>query len=155
MLNFFSNLNWCEALGTVLANDEVKDGRSERGGHPVTKRPMLQWSLRVTAYAERLLEGLKNLEWSESLKTIQRNWIGKSSGAQVFFDIKDCDKVSLSRIAQADVASVETSDKRVIVYFKREPDKLASSDIGYRLRNRFLGAADSTIITDIDLQLAA
>ena len=84
-----SFVNWCEALGTVLANDEVKDGRSERGGHPVTKRPMLQWSLRVTAYAERLLEGLKTLEWSESLKTIQRNWIGKSTGAQVFFEVKD------------------------------------------------------------------
>ncbi len=84
-----SFVNWCEALGTVLANDEVKDGRSERGGHPVTKRPMLQWSLRITAYAERLLEGLNTLEWSESLKTIQRNWIGKSTGAQVFFAIKD------------------------------------------------------------------
>ncbi len=84
-----SFVNWCEELGTVLANDEVKDGRSERGGYPVIKKPMLQWSLRVTAYAERLLDGLNNLEWSESLKTIQRNWIGKSSGAQVFFPIKD------------------------------------------------------------------
>lgn len=86
-----SFVNWCEELGTVLANDEVKDGRSERGGYPVTKKPMLQWSLRVTAYAERLLEGLNTLEWSESLKSIQRNWIGKSSGAQVFFQIKDAD----------------------------------------------------------------
>ncbi len=84
-----SFVNWCEELGTVLANDEVKDGLSERGGYPVIKRPMLQWSLRVTAYAERLLEDLKSLEWSESLKAIQRNWIGKSSGAQIFFSIAE------------------------------------------------------------------
>lgn len=86
-----SFVNWCEELGTVLANDEVKDGRSERGGYPVIKRPMLQWSLRVTAYAERLLEDLNSLEWSESLKAIQRNWIGKSSGAQIFFNVADSD----------------------------------------------------------------
>lgn len=78
---------WCEALGTVLANDEVKDGVSERGGYPVEKRPMLQWSLRITAYAERLLDDLDALEWSDSLKTHQRNWIGKSEGATVFFEI--------------------------------------------------------------------
>ncbi len=81
-------VNWCEKLGTVLANDEVKDGLSERGGHPVVQREMLQWSLRVTAYAERMLEGLDALEWSDSLKEIQKNWIGKSVGAQMFFDIK-------------------------------------------------------------------
>ncbi len=80
-------VNWCEALGTVLANDEVKDGLSERGGHPVEQKRMQQWLLRVSAYAERLLGGLDNLEWSESLKEIQRNWIGKSTGAQMFFDI--------------------------------------------------------------------
>ncbi len=80
-------VNWCEALGTVLANDEVKDGLSERGGHPVEQKRMKQWLLRVSAYAERLLAGLDTLQWSESLKEIQRNWIGKSVGAQVFFDI--------------------------------------------------------------------
>ncbi len=80
-------VNWCEALGTVLANDEVKDGVSERGGYPVERRPMLQWSLRVTAYAERLLGDLENLEWSDAMKKMQSNWIGKSTGAQVFFDI--------------------------------------------------------------------
>ncbi|MBO7300016.1 MAG: leucine--tRNA ligase [Tidjanibacter sp.] len=85
-------VNWCPALGTVLANDEVKDGLSERGGHPVVQRKMKQWLLRVTAYAPRLLEGLDKLEWSESLKEIQRNWIGKSTGAQVFFDIEGSDK---------------------------------------------------------------
>ena len=85
-------VNWCAELGTVLANDEVKDGLSVRGGFPVVQRRMKQWLLRVTAYAPRLLEGLDNLEWSESLKEIQRNWIGKSTGAQVFFDIEGSDK---------------------------------------------------------------
>jgi leucyl-tRNA synthetase len=85
-------VNWCEALGTVLANDEVKDGKSERGGHPVTKKPMLQWSLRITAYAERLLKDMESLEWSESLKAMQRNWIGRSEGAQMFFDIQNHDQ---------------------------------------------------------------
>lgn len=81
-------VNWCEALGTVLANDEVKDGLSERGGFPVEQRQMMQWSIRVTAYADRLLFGLDKLEWSESLKEIQRNWMGRSIGAQMFFGIK-------------------------------------------------------------------
>lgn len=80
-------VNWCEALGTVLANDEVKDGVSERGGHPVEKKAMMQWSLRVTAYTERLLNDLESLEWTDALKAMQRNWIGRSEGAQVFFDI--------------------------------------------------------------------
>ncbi len=82
-----SYVNWCEELGTVLANDEVKDGVSERGGFPVEKRAMMQWSLRITAYAERLLNDLDNLEWSDSLKAMQKNWIGKSSGAKIFFDL--------------------------------------------------------------------
>ena len=84
-------VNWCEALGTVLANDEVKDGVSERGGHPVIQKPMLQWSLRITAYAERLLNDMNSLEWSDALKAMQRNWIGRSEGAQVFFDLVDHD----------------------------------------------------------------
>ncbi len=84
-----SFVNWCEALGTVLANDEVKDGVSERGGHPVEKRPMLQWALRISAYAERLLRDLDLVEWPESLKTMQRNWIGKSKGALLRFPLKD------------------------------------------------------------------
>ncbi len=85
-------VNWCEALGTVLANDEVKDGVSERGGHPVERRAMLQWSLRITAYAERLLDDLENVEWSDALKAMQRNWIGRSEGAQLFFDVKDSEE---------------------------------------------------------------
>ena len=71
-------VNWCAALGTVLANDEVHDGVSERGGHPVEQKKMQQWCLRVSAYAGRLLDSLNDLEWSESLKESQRNWIGKS-----------------------------------------------------------------------------
>lgn len=82
-------VNWCPQLGTVLANDEVKDGLSVRGGFPVLQKTMRQWSLRVSAYAQRLLDGLDTLEWSDSLKDIQRNWIGRSQGADVTFDVKD------------------------------------------------------------------
>lgn len=84
-------VNWCEALGTVLANEEVIDGKSERGGHPVVRKPMRQWILRITDYADRLLEDLDELDWSESLKDMQRNWIGKSTGAEVCFDIEGYD----------------------------------------------------------------
>lgn len=82
-------VNWCPALGTVLANEEVIDGVSERGGHPVYRRPMRQWVLKITAYAERLLEDLELVDWPESIKAMQRNWIGKSEGAMVTFKIKD------------------------------------------------------------------
>ncbi|MFN8283786.1 MAG: leucine--tRNA ligase [Chitinophagales bacterium] len=84
-----SFVNWCPALGTVLANDEIVNGVSERGGHPVEKKKMSQWFLRITAYAERLLQGLETLDWSESMKDMQRNWIGKSTGAMVSFPLKD------------------------------------------------------------------
>jgi leucyl-tRNA synthetase len=82
-------VNWCPALGTVLANDEVKDGFSERGGHPVEQKRMRQWLLRVSAYAERLLTGLDTIDWSDSLKEIQRYWIGRSEGAEMVFHVKD------------------------------------------------------------------
>ena len=85
-----STVNWCPALGTVLANDEVKDGYSERGGHPVFQKKMTQWQLRVSAYAGRLLEGLDKLDWTESLKEMQRNWIGRSEGAEMIFKV-ECD----------------------------------------------------------------
>ena len=85
-------VNWCPKLGTVLANDEVHDGLSVRGGYPVEQKRMKQWLLRVTAYAQRMLDGLDRLEWSDSLKEIQRNWIGRSEGAQVFFDIQGSDR---------------------------------------------------------------
>ena len=84
-------VNWCPELGTVLANDEVADGLSVRGGHPVVRKTMKQWLLRITAYAERLLEGLETVDWSESIKEVQRNWIGKSMGASLLFDIADKD----------------------------------------------------------------
>ena len=89
-------VNWCEELGTVLANDEVKDGLSERGGYPVEQKLMKQWSLRITAYADRLISGLENLDWSESIKDIQKNWIGKSKGATVIFYIEgSTDKIDV------------------------------------------------------------
>ncbi len=84
-------VNWCPALGTVLANEEVVDGVSERGGHPVERRPMRQWVLKITEYADRLLEDLNELDWPESLKDMQRNWIGKSEGAELEFQIEGTD----------------------------------------------------------------
>lgn len=84
-------VNWCAGLGTVLANDEVVDGVSERGGYPVVQKKMRQWCLRVSAYAQRLLDGLNNVQWTESLKETQRNWIGRSEGAEVRFKVADSD----------------------------------------------------------------
>ena len=83
----YAEVNWCAALGTVLANDEVKDGKSERGGHPVVRKKMRQWFLRITEYSDRLLEGLERIDWSESMKEMQRNWIGRSEGALVDFRV--------------------------------------------------------------------
>ncbi|MFC5270213.1 leucine--tRNA ligase [Adhaeribacter terreus] len=90
-LTFLSEamVNWCPALGTVLANDEVKDGLSERGGYPVERKKMRQWSMRITAYAERLLQGLETIDWPEPVKEMQRNWIGKSTGAELHFPIEN------------------------------------------------------------------
>lgn len=85
-------VNWCPALGTVLANEEVIDGKSERGGHPVERRPMKQWMLKITAYADRLLDDLDELDWSESIKDMQRNWIGRSEGAEIHFEIEGHDQ---------------------------------------------------------------
>ncbi|GIN73087.1 leucine--tRNA ligase [Bacillus sp. J14TS2] len=85
-------VNWCPALGTVLANEEVIDGKSERGGHPVERRPMRQWILKITEYADRLLDDLEELDWPESIKDMQRNWIGRSEGAEVTFSIADFDE---------------------------------------------------------------
>lgn len=84
----FGEVNWCEALGTVLANDEVVNGVSERGGHPVVKKKMRQWYLRITAYADRLLQGLETVDFSDSMKEMQRNWIGRSEGAEITFKVK-------------------------------------------------------------------
>jgi leucyl-tRNA synthetase len=106
-------VNWCEALGTVLANEEVIDGKSERGGHPVVRMPLRQWLLRITAYAERLLEDLEGLDWPESIKKMQRDWIGKSEGAEVDFAL------------QAPSASAgSASEGRTIRVFTTRPDTL-------------------------------
>ncbi|GAA4923977.1 leucine--tRNA ligase [Mucilaginibacter defluvii] len=101
-----STVNWCAALGTVLANDEVKDGFSERGGYPVEQKKMMQWSMRITAYADRLLQGLDTIDWPEPLKEMQRNWIGKSTGASVRFGI---DKTTLKSPITADYIEVFTT----------------------------------------------
>jgi leucyl-tRNA synthetase len=85
-----TTVNWCEHLGTVLANDEVQDGLSIRGGYPVVQRKMKQWSLRVSAYAQRLLDGLEKIDWSESIKETQKNWIGRSEGAEMVFHLSPC-----------------------------------------------------------------
>ncbi|RYG14380.1 MAG: leucine--tRNA ligase, partial [Chitinophagaceae bacterium] len=90
-------VNWCPALGTVLANDEVKDGFSERGGYPVEQKKMMQWSMRISAYAERLLQGLDTIDWPEPVKEMQRNWIGKSVGASVKFKINTQDSGLLTQ----------------------------------------------------------
>ncbi len=87
-----TSVNWCPALGTVLSNDEVKDGFSERGGHPVVKKKMPQWNMRITAYADRLLKGLDTIDWPEPIKEIQRNWIGKSTGSELNFAIDGHDE---------------------------------------------------------------
>src|SRR5262249_32114335 len=86
-------VNWCEALGTVLANEEVIDGRSERGNHPVVRMPLRQWLLRITAYADRLIDDLEPLDWSESIKKMQRDWIGRSDGAEVDFSLPSGEKI--------------------------------------------------------------
>ena len=103
-----STVNWCPALGTVLANDEVKDGFSERGGFPVEQKKMMQWSMRITAYADRLLQGLDTIDWPEPLKEMQRNWIGKSTGASVKFPI--CLTPALSKGEGVQAYGYETAD---------------------------------------------
>lgn len=153
-------VNWCEELGTVLANDEVVDGVSERGGFPVTKRPMVQWSLRTTAYAERLLQGLQNVNWSDALKTQQLNWIGKSEGAQVFFQIKNSEKsfeifttrpdtifgstFAVLAPEHALISEIVTEDKRqeildYLEYVKSRSDLERKSDVK-RITGTFTGA---------------
>lgn len=101
-----STVNWCPALGTVLANDEVKDGYSERGGHPVEQKKMMQWSMRISAYAERLLQGLNTVDWPDPVKEMQRNWIGKSVGASVRFAIE---QTAVTEHAGADLIEVFTT----------------------------------------------
>ncbi len=113
-----STVNWCPALGTVLANDEVKDGFSERGGYPVVQKKMMQWSMRITAYADRLLKGLDTIDWPEPLKEMQRNWIGKSVGASVRFRISDFGFRNL------DKSEIEIPKSEIIEVFTTRADTI-------------------------------
>ncbi|WP_444647825.1 leucine--tRNA ligase [Flavobacterium columnare] len=112
-----TEVNWCPALGTVLANDEIVNGVSERGGHPVIRKKMTQWSMRISAYAERLLQGLHTIDWTESLKESQRNWIGKSVGATVKFKVQ-------SQKSKEDLSDVGLSTFNYIEVFTTRPDTI-------------------------------
>ena len=107
----YTDVNWCEALGTVLANDEVINGVSYRGGFPVVRKQMRQWSLRITEYADRLLNGLDEIDFSDSMKEIQRNWIGKSVGARITFEVK-----------------TEKDESKNLVVFTTRPDTIFGVD---------------------------
>jgi leucyl-tRNA synthetase len=138
----YTDVNWCEALGTVLANDEVINGVSYRGGHPVVKRQMRQWSLRITEYAERLLKGLDEIDFSESMKEIQRNWIGRSLGAEVEFGL--IPGPSPEENGEA-LSHVYTSDKKAWASLKEHARDMRKSPteaeelLWKRLRNSELG----------------
>ena len=116
-------VNWCAELGTVLANEEVIDGKSERGGFPVERRPMRQWLLRITAYAERLMEDLDLLDWPESLKEMQRNWIGRSVGAEVDFDVAP-PTLDAATIGRAREVIEDGDEAQGITVFTTRPDTL-------------------------------
>ncbi len=118
-------VNWCPELGTVLANEEVIDGKSEVGGFPVIRRPMRQWMLRITAYAERLLADLDTIDWTESLKEMQRNWIGKSEGAEVDFQIADSGTGVSPVRSKEDQSDSHGRDARATIrVFTTRPDTL-------------------------------
>ena len=116
-----TEVNWCPALGTVLANDEIVNGVSERGGHPVIRKKMTQWSMRISAYAERLLQGLETIDWTESLKESQRNWIGKSVGAMVKFKVKS---QKLESLQEEPLSDLRPSTFDYIEVFTTRPDTI-------------------------------
>lgn len=136
----FGEVNWCEGLGTVLANDEVVNGVSERGGHPVIKKKMRQWYLRITAYADRLLEGLDRVEFSESMKEMQRNWIGKSEGAEMEFRLTP----NPSPAGEGEKTPIQTANKNLWPILKdlsrenRKSNTLAEDILWQRLRGNQL-----------------
>ena len=137
---------WCEELGTVLANEEVVDGKSEVGGFPVTRKPMRQWMLRITAYAERLLEDLETIDWSESLKEMQRNWIGRSEGAEVDFEI--CQPTT----------EIPESERRIRVFTTR-PDTLFGATYmvlapEHRLVDRITSSEQRNAVTTYKAEVA-
>ncbi|CAN5229975.1 leucine--tRNA ligase [soil metagenome] len=123
----YGEVNWCEALGTVLANDEVVNGVSERGGYPVEKKKMRQWYLRITAYADRLLEGLETVEFSESMKEMQRNWIGKSQGAEITFKVVNGESSMVNNESSNSNSSFTTHHSALTVYTTR-PDTIFGVD---------------------------
>jgi leucyl-tRNA synthetase len=116
-----TEVNWCAALGTVLANDEIVNGVSERGGHPVVRKKMTQWSMRISAYAERLLQGLNDIDWSESIKESQRNWIGKSVGATVKFQVSS---FKLEGSTQSESTLNLKPETKFIEVFTTRPDTI-------------------------------
>ena len=132
-------VNWCSALGTVLANDEVKDGFSERGGFPVERKLMKQWSLRVTAYAQRLLDGLDKLDWFDSLKEVQRNWIGRSEGAMVEFPLhpspalpnREGEKSSIQTTVKKDTPRFNNTDSQMWALLKEKAKEVIKKISNY------------------------
>jgi leucyl-tRNA synthetase len=140
----YGEVNWCEALGTVLANDEVINGVSERGGHPVVKKKMRQWYLRITAYAERLLEGLETVEFSDAMKEMQRNWIGKSEGAEMEFIVSLTPNPSPK--GEGNRSSIRTAELKIWPQLKdlsrenRKEKTLAEDILWQRLRNNQYGS---------------
>ena len=146
-----TEVNWCPALGTVLANDEIVNGVSERGGHPVIRKKMTQWSMRISAYAERLLQGLDKIDWTESLKESQRNWIGKSVGAEVFFPILTFPQGEGTAHGKAERAYMTGGNNSHILIdhakaMRKEPthaekvlwDELRNEKTGYKFRRQHL-----------------
>jgi leucyl-tRNA synthetase len=141
----FSEVNWCEGLGTVLANDEVKDGKSERGGYPVERRKMRQWFLRITEYADRLLSGLDTLDWSDAMKDMQRNWIGRSEGAIVNFHLPtiESSKLSKPRFYHTD-SQTWSYNLKLAKQHRHDPtqeeeivwQKLRANQIGFKIRRQ-------------------
>ncbi|WP_282042473.1 leucine--tRNA ligase [Winogradskyella flava] len=122
-----TEVNWCPALGTVLANDEIVNGVSERGGHPVVRKKMTQWSMRISAYAERLLQGLDTIDWTDALKDIQKNWIGKSVGASVSFNVitnMDSEALELYKTIDKEDTSRTSVSKKNISVFTTRPDTI-------------------------------
>ena len=140
----YGEVNWCEALGTVLANDEVINGVSERGGHPVVKKKMRQWYLRITDYAERLLEGLEKVEFSDAMKEMQRNWIGKSEGAEMEFEVSLTPNPSPE--GEGNRSSIKTAESKVWPQLKdlsrenRKEKTFAEDILWQKLRNNQLGS---------------
>ncbi len=123
----YGEVNWCEALGTVLANDEVVNGVSERGGFPVVKKKMRQWYLRITSYADRLLEGLETVEFSESMKEMQRNWIGKSQGAEIVFEVVNSES-SIVNNGASDMDVPFTIHHSPLTVYTTRPDTIFGVD---------------------------